>query len=335
MRNSEQSWKLRKRFSFGSLEEGSFVFTGIKLHQWDDFSVEMDQRDCIESIEGINFCWERRKRPDESVTEEERRKLRQLVGSLQYASVHTRADISARVGELQSAINSAKVSHLLEGNPVLQEAKQNPVSVMMIPIAQGDVTFCAFSDASFASNQKVHAHQGTIIFATSRAILGNNTAIVCPVALSSKKIPRVVRSTLGAEAIALSNTVDRLSWIRILWAWLKDCTVKWHKPEEVLPQEPTAAAVTDCRSVYDITTGAAPPQCEEHRTTIECLLIRQRMQENCKLRWVASRAMLADCLTKSMDAGRLRECLASGRYALIDEGRVLRKGPTTDRSFNG
>ncbi|CAE7412366.1 RE1 [Symbiodinium pilosum] len=317
--------KLRQRFSFGSFEKGSFVFTGIRLHQWDDMSIEMDQTDYIESIDAINVPRDRRKHPDAPVTEAERRLLRQLIGSLQYAAVHTRADVCAKVGELQSAVNQAKVFHLLEANRVLQEAKQHHVSIMVVPIAESELTFCAFSDASFASNTKNHAHQGTVIFSTSASILENNTAVVCPMAWASKKISRVVRSTLGAEAIALSNTVDRLSWIRILWAWLKNDQVAWHRPEEALQSEPTAAAVTDCKSVYDIISRTAPPQCEEHRTTIECLLIRQRMQDNCRLRWVASQAMLADCLTKSMDASRLRECLRTGRYSLFDEDRVLKQ----------
>ena len=317
--------KLRSRFSFGSFEEKDFVFTGIHLHQWDDGSIEMDQCSYVESIEAIDVPRQRRKNPDSSVTEPERQRLRRLVGSLQYAAVHTRADLSAKVGELQSAINSACVSHLLLGNKVLHEAKSHRVSIMIVPIEEQQVTFCAFSDASFASCQKLSAHQGTIIFATHKKLLENQTAVVCPMAWSSKRIPRVVRSTLGAEAFALSNSVDRLSWLRLFWAWLKDPSVPWQHPEKVLELEPTAAAATDCKSVYDIVTRTAPPQCEEYRTTIECLLIRQRMQENCKLRWVASGAQLADCLTKAMDAHRLRECLRTGWYSLFDEGRVLKE----------
>ena len=42
------------------------------------------------------------------------------------------------------------------------------------------------------------------------------------------------------------------------------------------------------------------------------------------MRWVSSQAMLADCLTKTVDSQALRACLASGRYALQDEGHVLR-----------
>ena len=125
--------------------------------------------------------------------------------------------------------------------------------------------------------------------------------------------------------MALSGAVDRLLWIRILWEWLRNCDVKWQHPEQALQEARKAALVTDCRSAYDLLTRSALPQCEEHRTTIECLLIRERLESNCAIRWVTSNAQLADCLTKAMDASTLRACLASGRYCLFDENRVLQE----------
>lgn len=127
----------------------------------------------------------------------------------------------------------------------------------------------------------------------------------------------MVRSTLGAEAAALSTTVDRLLWLRMLWAWLEDPDGEWSNPEEVLEGENKAAVVTDCRSMFDILTTIAVPSCSEHRTAIECLLIRERPKSNCDIRWVSSRAMLADCLTKSMDCSTLRECLRTGKYSCV------------------
>ena len=141
----------------------------------------------------------------------------------------------------------------------------------------------------------------------------------------SKRIHRVTRSTLGAESVALSGAVDRLLWLRILWAWLQSFEVKWQQPEEALQEARKAALVTDCRSAFDLLTRSALPQCEEHRTTIECLLIRERLKSNCAIRWVTSNAQLADCLTKTMDASTLRACLANGRYCLFDENRVLQE----------
>ena len=48
------------------------------------------------------------------VTEVERQELRRLCGSLQYAAAHTRPDLCAKTGQLQSMVTRAKVKHLLE-----------------------------------------------------------------------------------------------------------------------------------------------------------------------------------------------------------------------------
>lgn len=262
---------------------------------------------------------------ESQITPEETTQLRSLIGALQYASVHTRPDLSAKIGELQSSVPKATVRDLVQANKVLHEAKVHKVSLMTVPIAPDQVSFCAFSDASFLSGKEKYAHQGGLIFATTPELLENKKSVVAPIAWISKKIHRVTRSTLGAEAIALSGTVDRLLWIRLIWEWLNNPGVDWKCPEEALKRARKAALVTDCKSAYDLLTKAAIPQCEEHRTTIECLLIRERLQSNCMVRWVTSNAQLADCLTKSMDGSVLRECLRSGRYALFDEGRILQQ----------
>ena len=185
------------------------------------------------------------------------------------------------------------------------------------------------------SSKHSTAHQGTLVFTTTPEILENKKAVVAPIAWSSKKVPRVVRSTLSAEAAALSNTVDRLLWLRMLWAWVEDPECEWGSPEEVLGNENKAAVVTDCRSMFDILTRTAVPSCTEHRTTIECLLIRERLKSNCDVRWVTSQAMLADCLTKTMDSSVLRECLRTGRYSLFDEGLVLKQRADGRQRLNG
>eukprot|EP00435_Cladocopium_sp_Y103_P009579 s5005_g2.t1 len=317
--------RVEKRFKFGSFETGEFKYTGIHFKQWDDGSIEYDQKGYIEKIEPISIPKERRSNPESLVSEPERKALRSLIGALQYASVHTRPDISAKVGEIQSAVTKATVADLIQCNRILHEAKTHPVSLMVLLIAPDQVTLCAFSDASFMSSKQSTAHQGTLIFVTTPELLQNQKAVVAPIAWSSKKVPRVVRSTLSAEAAALSNTVDRLLWLRMLWAWAQDPDCEWGSPEEVLEKEKKAAVVTDCRSMYDILTKTAIPNCSEHRTTIECLLIRERLKSNCDVRWVTSQAMLADCLTKTMDSSTLRECLRTGKYSLFDEDQVLKQ----------
>ena len=315
--------ELRAIYNFGSYEEGEFTFTGIHFRQWLDGSIEMDQTSYVEKIAPIHVPRERRVQPNATLTPGEVKELRRLNGSLQYAAVHTRLDISAKVGFLQTRINKGEVQHLLEANRVLHETKTHRVSLMIVPIPEERVTFCTFSDASFATSKDNNSYQGTLVVATDWRMLANEQAVIVPVAWCSKKISRVVRSTLSAEVVFLSGSIDRMSWLRLLWEWLKDPSVDLANPEKILQKAPQASLVTDCKSAYDISTKTAVPNCLELRTQLECLLLRERLQENCKLRWVHSRAMLADCLTKVMDSAELRRRLSSGKYALCDEQEVL------------
>ena len=46
-------------------------------------------------------------------------------------------------------------------------------------------------------------------------MISNEEAAIVPVARSSRKIARVVKSTLSAEVVALCNSLDRMSWIQL------------------------------------------------------------------------------------------------------------------------
>ena len=58
---------------------------------------------------------ERRAQEDQPVTEVERHQLRGIIGSLQYAAVHTRPDLSSALSHLQSEINKATIGTLGDG----------------------------------------------------------------------------------------------------------------------------------------------------------------------------------------------------------------------------
>ena len=110
--------RIRKHFSFGSFEKGSFTFTGIRFKQWDDKSVEYDQIEYIERIQPLEIPRHRRAQLNSPITSEETTQLRSVVGALQYAAVHTRPDLAAKIGELQACIPKATVQDLLGANKV-------------------------------------------------------------------------------------------------------------------------------------------------------------------------------------------------------------------------
>ena len=87
---------VEKRFKFGTYVSGEFKYTGIHFKQWDDGSIESDQKGYLEKIEPIPIPKDRKGNPDSPVSEGERHALRSLIGALQYAGVHARPDLEDR-----------------------------------------------------------------------------------------------------------------------------------------------------------------------------------------------------------------------------------------------
>ena len=334
---------LEKKYPFGSKKLHQFTFTGIEMTQLPNYSIQMSQSSYVRNIQPIQLSKERREQISEPVTEDERQSLRAIVGSLQYAAVHTRPDLASRLSMLQSSINKATVDNLIFANQTLHEAKKHHDTIIQIqPIRLEDFRFLAFSDASFASKSNPNSHTGMLIMGTHKDISTNTSCPVSPIAWGSKKIQRVVTSTLAAETVSLNTVLDHLSWLRLCWGWMLDPTVNWKQPSEALmklPETYTTAtynaqtlpecvAATDCKSLFDLVSRTAMPSCSEYRTQLNARAIKDFLAEGVSLRWVHSAAQLADCLTKVMDTSFLRETLKLGYYKLHDELEILKSRAT-------
>jgi len=164
--------ELEKKFPFGSKKSQNFVFTGIEMTQNNDHSITMSQEKYVTKINPIHIQPNRKSQLELPVTERERQDLRALIGSLQYASVNTRPDLSSRLSFLQSDINKATIETLIQGNKVLHEAKRHKnTSIHIQPIPLEKIRFLAFSDASFASKKVPESHTGMMIMTTQEPCL--------------------------------------------------------------------------------------------------------------------------------------------------------------------
>ena len=335
---------LEKKFPFGSKKMSNFTFTGIEINQRADSSIVLSQSAYVRKIAPIAIDPNRKTQSDLKVTEPERLALRGVIGSLQYAAINTRPDLSSRLSMLQSNINQATIETLQEANKLLHEAKKHhDMTITIKSIPEKDFRFMAFSDASFSSASKPDSHAGLVIVGTHQNILKNHQCPISPISWGCRKIQKVVVSTLAAETMSLSAALDQLAWLRIFWSWIHDRQTQWKHPEQALERIPEAissptfrehpdVAVTDCKSLFDLTTRTAPPSCTEFRTQLVARAIKESLQEGVALRWVSSGAQLADSLTKAMDAHFLRETLRVGTYRLCDEEATLKaRAKTRDR----
>ena len=118
---------LQKKLPFGSHEKQKFRVTGLEIEQLPDFSIRVSQEKYVHRISPIDIPKSRRselglegcKNPTEM------NQLCGLCGSLQYAAVHSRPDIAAKVSQLQKRIPTASFHTLLDANKVLREAQDH------------------------------------------------------------------------------------------------------------------------------------------------------------------------------------------------------------------
>ena len=110
-----------------------------------------------------------------------------------------------------------------------------------------------------------------------------------------------------------------------MWGFVKDPLFAWYKPEVSLKTELPGLMITDCKSLYDLVTKNAVPNCQEWRTTIEVMLLKEQSQDHTICRWVSTAIMLADCLTKPMNATFLRTVLQLGKFRIYDESLTLKQ----------
>ena len=333
---------LENKFPFGSKKTTNFTFTGVEINQMPDYSIILNQSAYVRKIAAIQIDPNRKTQEELPVTEKERLALRGVIGSLQYAAINTRPDLASRLSMLQSNINKATIQTLQDANRLLHEAKKyHDMTITLKPIPIKDFRFMAFSDASFSSASKPDSHAGVVIVGTHQDILKNYQCPISPISWGCRKIQKVVTSTLSAETMSLASALDQLAWLRIFWSWIHDKNTPWRNPEKALEQVPEAistptfkehldVAVTDCKSLYDLTTRTAPPSCSEFRTQL--VARSTSLQEGIALRWVSSGAQLADALTKAMEAHFLRETLKVGTYRLCDMDATLKsRAKTRDR----
>ena len=107
------------------------------------------------------------------------------------------------------------MTDLVRANAVFRQAKKLVLTsaFKFAPINLNQATFTSVTDASFAGQPKGSSQMGLAVFMSTGKILeGSGTANM--IEWHPKKIHRVVKSTLAAEAAAMSFGFDRAFFAR-------------------------------------------------------------------------------------------------------------------------
>ena len=274
--------KLRNHFKVREQNCDIFKYIGMNIQQGDS-EIIIHQNEFCKTLQPIEIVKERRRDREMLCNDLEKEQFRSLIGQLGWLCTNSRPDLSYDVLELSCKVNKPKVGDIFDANKCLRKASMFQCSMHFPKL--NDVNNCrlvVFSDASHSNlPDGVSSAGGFVIF------LVDSQSNACPLYWESRKIRRVVKSTLAAETLAAADAIDSAYYIsHILSQILFDS--KLEIPIELF---------VDNKSLYDNVYSVK--NVSEKRLRIDIASIKELvLTEKLKVRWIETANQVADVLTK-------------------------------------
>ena len=194
---------MKQKLEVGKSCDGrSFKYISVNITQDDDI-IGLHQNDYIDSLEEICLSRERASQRRNQLGKQELEEFRALVGQLNWLSTQTRPDVAFDVCELSTVVSNATVEDVIRANKVVKKVKQRNVTLQFKALDGSDgYSLECYSDASFGNLPGGGSQGGFVIF------LVDSNGIKCPLTWQSKKVRRVVKSTLAAETLSLLDAAE-------------------------------------------------------------------------------------------------------------------------------
>ena len=193
--------KLKQVFRIGAEHKQIFEYICIKLEQKSSFSINITQKDYIDSVSAVTLTQGDYKNPKRELSQTETTKLRGILGKLNWIAGMTRPEISF-VCETSTRIKDATVSNLISAYEIIKFVKNTPTYICILTLLFESLYIKVFSDASFNNLNNGGSQGGFVVF------LSDKFNKIAPTAWSSIKLKLVARSALAAKTLALSDGCD-------------------------------------------------------------------------------------------------------------------------------
>lgn len=287
---------LRSAFQVGREEDHNFCYVGIDFVSADKI-VQMHQENYIQHMQPIPVNPSRAAEFDSSLTEEEKNQLRSKIGQILWVARQSRPDVMFDVSNLASKLKDATVQAIHEANRIVCKLKSKKVVLNFLHLGKDSaLKIVVFSDASFGNLSDGGTQGGHLI-----VLMGENGNF-SPLSWQSKRVKRVVRSTLAGETLAMSDGIDNAMFLAAFFSELSKGDTE-HMPPII--------CVTDSHSLADALRSTK--SVSEKRLRLEISSIKELIQAQ-KVERVL---WLADCLTKKgASAHQLLKALSDGQWKL-------------------
>ena len=193
---------VRKEFDFEAWDVGNFRFKGRHISQMPNGEIVFDMEQYKRELEQIEVSKADKTKPERILNSKDHTQFRGGVGSLGWFVDHCCPQFSFQLAELRRKQSSPTVQDLLRLNKVIRTAKviESKIKIRSIPVEH--LRLMGLHDA---------AQQGHLILAVHASIT-NCRVFVSVLSWQSKKIKRVVCSSLAAETCSMSTCQEHLDW---------------------------------------------------------------------------------------------------------------------------
>ena len=278
---------VKNRFEVSSECDGIFKYVGLQImHEGSNICVSQNQYyDDIEQLD-LNF-------PSGTVlNDKQKRDFKSLAGQLNWISSHSRPDLAFDVCVANVSIKNATKREVDSVNKTVRKMKCQEAKLVFPDI--GDIIgskWICYTDAAFANLPGRASQGGYVIFL--QGINGKYS----PIAWKSKKIKRVVKSTIAAETLALLEGAEHAFGLSSFLREITGCGFSRNK-ETVEDDKFPITIRTDNRSLEQ--SVKSTNSLEDKRLEMDVAIIREMLdkKELAKVEWVPTTHQLADCLTK-------------------------------------
>ena len=273
--------KLKNKFLIGNSASMAFKYVGLITESTNE-GILVDQLQYASGLQPIRISRARAMQKGSDLSEDEKADYRAIVGQLNWIATNTRPDIAFDICELSVSLKKATVMDLLRLNKVVERVTKDSVKVVFPKIQSLETCHLeCYTDAAFANLPNSGSQGGMIIF------LRDGFGKKCPIYWQSRKLKRVVKSTLAAETLALVEGAEVSFYIASI---IKEIT----KMKEEMPIQ----CKVDNKSLVDALSSSK--QVDDRRLRIDIAVLDEMLEkkEIHNVFWVDTTSQLADCLTK-------------------------------------
>ena len=285
--------KLSDMFTIGSKVSRAFKYIGLNIESKNDHST-LDQIDYCQALRPVPISRRRMQEKSSELSSAEKSEFRTSIGQLNWVATQTRPDIAYDICELSVKANKGTISDLLKLNKVIGRVTNDPFKIHFPRMESfQSCSLECYSDASFANLADSGSQGGLVIF------LQDSRGVKCPIYWQSRKIRRVVKSTLAAETLALVECAEAALYLKRV---IRDLCRSGDLPIN---------CYVDNKSLMD--TLNSKKNVDDKRLRIDLAILDEMLQRKDinSVSWVETSLQLADCLTKrGASAERLRAAIS-------------------------